>query len=99
MKSCEDSDKGLMAVDLDGSGDNVFRYGRMKYDGRLGCFTSDCLLPLSSFVSFPTKADALRAAQSLRFPSSHVERIGSRFCSAWGIRHDFRDSYFLAIFD
>jgi hypothetical protein len=99
MKQAEDQDRGLMAIDPQGDGENVLRYGRMKYDGKLCLFRSDCALNLSDFATWPTKQAAVSAAKSLGFSTAHVERIGSRFCSVWGIRHDHRDHYFLAVYE
>jgi len=98
MKIDEDESKGIMAVSLDDTGDNIFRYARMKYSGDLRCFTPDCSIPAGDFFSYNTKAEGIRAARSLRHPATHVFRIGNRFFKAWGIRHDLRDNYFLARF-
>lgn len=98
MKRAEDGSKGLMAVDPDDSGENTLRYGRMKYDGRLRLYRSDCVLNLDEFANWPTKKEAVAAARRLRMPAANVDRIGSRFWSAWGIRHDCRDHYFLAVY-
>lgn len=99
MKIAEDEARGLMAVALDDGDENVLRYGRMKYDGNRRQYTPDCGLALSNFAAWPTKKEASDAAKRLGFPVTHVERIGSRFWSCWGIRHDFRDSYFLATYE
>lgn len=99
MKKSEDTVKGLMAISLDDSNENVLQFGRMKYDGSLRVFRSDSVLNLDDFVSYQTKAQAVKAAKNLSIPASHVERIGSRFWSCWGIRHDFRDHYFLAAYE
>ena len=88
-----------MAIDPDGSGENIMRYGRMKYDGSRKCYISDCVLNLDDFANWQTKREAVQAAKRLSIPVSYVERIGSRFWTAWGIRHDFRDSYFLAVYN
>ena len=95
----KDEANGLMAISLDDTGENVLRFGRMKYDGARGHFTPDSILCLRDFVSFPTKAKAAKAARAIGFTTGHVEKIGSRFWSCWGIRHDLRDCYFLAIFE
>lgn len=95
MKYAENEEKGLMAIDPQGNGENVLRFGRMKYDGKLRIYRSDCVLNLADFATWIKKSDATKAARDLGFTSRHVERIGSRFCSVWGIRHDLRDCYFL----
>lgn len=98
MKYAEDEKTGLFAIDPDGSNENTRRFGRMKYDGKLKLFRSDCVLNLDDFATWPTKKEAVAAAKRLRIPAANVDRIGSRFWSAWGIRHDYRDSYFLAVY-
>jgi len=95
MVITEDAHKGLLTVDIDGTGANVRRFGRMKYDGSRRHFQSDSAFVLRDFVAFPTKAEALAAARTLRFRQYLVEKIGSRFWSCWGLRHDIRDRYFL----
>jgi hypothetical protein len=97
MKQSEDKERGLFAIDPDDSGENTLRFGRMKYDGKREHYASDCVLPLADFITYPTKKAAMAAAKRLRFPQNHVEKIGSRFWSCWGIRHDFRDTYFLSL--
>ena len=87
-----------MAIDPQGDGENLLRFGRMKYDGRLKCFRTDCVISLSEFATWNTKSEATKAAKSLGFTARHVDRIGSRFCLVWGIRHDLRDNYFLATY-
>lgn len=99
MQYARDEERGLLAIALDDDSTNVLRFGRMRYDGKLRLFRSDCCLCFSEFVSYATKLEAVAAARRLRFPAAHVERIGSRLWSAWGIRHDHRDSYFLAVFE
>jgi hypothetical protein len=99
MKIVEDQDKGLMAIDLQGDGKKILRFGRMKYDGKLRLFRSDCVLNLSDFATWTTKKEAVSAAKSLGFRAAYVDRIGSRFCHVWGIRHDHRDHYFLAVYE
>ena len=96
MASAENTDLGLMAKEFDGV---LKRYGRAKYDGRLGYYRPDCVLTLSEFVTFRTKREAGKFATGNGYTAQHVERIGSRFWSAWGIRHDHRDSYFLANYE
>ena len=96
MRRAEDAEKGIMAVALDDGGDNILRFGRMKYDASLRLFRSDCSLNLRDYAVYQTKREAVAAAKSLRFPAHHVERVGSRFWVGWGIRHDARDHYFLA---
>jgi hypothetical protein len=98
MKQAEDTEKGLFAIDPDDSGENTLRYGRMKYDGKRGHYTPDCVLTITDFVSYFTKSEAQKAARRIGAPQTHVEKIGTRFGSAWGIRHDFRDKYFLATY-
>ena len=97
MKIVEDKEKGLFVVAVDDA--HVLRYGRMKYDGSLRLWRSDCVLPLKNFVTWPTKSEACSAAMRLGFTRAHVERVGSRFWSCWGIRHDPRDNFFLAIYE
>ena len=99
MKRAENTEKGLLAISLDDSGDNILRFGRMKYSGELCQFVPDCALSISDFITYMTKKDATKAAHNMGFTSHHVDRVGSRFCRVWGIRHDFRDSYFLARFE
>lgn len=99
MNMAEDTEKGLLAMSLDGTSENVLRFGRMKYDGSRRLFRSDSSLQLDDFVSFAKKPDAVKAAKRLGFPASHVEKIGSRFWSCWGIRRDHRDTYFLATYE
>lgn len=94
MNIAEDQNLGLMAVDIEPG--RVRRYGRMKYNAQYVFFVTDCALTLSEFISFPTKKIAFQEARNLGFTNGHVVRIGSRFWSAWGIRHDLRDRYFLA---
>lgn len=97
MKIAEDKDKGLLVVAVDDA--HVLRYARMKYDGSLRLWRSDSVIPLSDFCTWPTKAEACDAASRLGFTHGHVDRVGSRFWSCWGIRHDLRDNYFLAIYE
>lgn len=99
MRYAEDQEKGLFAMSVDDSGDNVRRFGRMKYDGGLRLFVPDCILSFDQFVTYSTKRHAIETARRLGYPANHVEKVGTRFWSAWGIRHDFRDRYFLALFD
>ena len=99
MQISENQEKGLMAISLDDSGDNVLRFARMKYSGDLRRFVPDCSIPAGDFVSYDTKKEAVRAAQSLSFPATHVGMIGNRFFKAWGIRNDHRDNYFLARYE
>lgn len=98
MNKSEDIEKGLFAIDIDDSGENILQFGRMKYNGKLECYVSDCILSLQDFVSYPTKQKAKIAAKHLGFTQDKVQRIGSRFWLCWGIRHDFHDNYFLATF-
>lgn len=98
MKKFEDEKNGLMAIDPDDSNENTLRFGRMKYDGKRRLFVSDSCLNLEDFFSFYTKKEAVKVAQNLGFTANHVERIGSRFWSGWGIRYDHRNNYFLANF-
>ena len=98
MNQAEDETKGLMAIQPEVSKPTL-QFGRMKYDGKLKAYRSDCVLNLADFQTWRTKREAVCAAKAIGFPASHVERIGSRFCLAWGIRHDHRDGYFLATYD
>lgn len=91
----DDQRRGVMALDLT----PPLRFGRMKYSGKLRLWVSDCTINLCDFITFPTKHDAILHARTLGWTSSHVERIGSRFWSCWGIRYDIRDNYFLAKFE
>ena len=97
MRRAEDTENGIMAIALDDGDENILRFGRMKYDATRRLFRPDCALNLCDFAVYPTKGKAVAAANGLRFPAHHVERIGSRFWAGWGIRHDSRDHYFLAI--
>ena len=96
MKQAEDKEKGLFAISPDNRNENTLRFGRMKFNGKLGYFVPDCVLSLEDFVTYLTKAEAKKAAKRLGFTQDKVQKIGSRFWSCWGIRHDFRDKYFLA---
>lgn len=95
MKISEDNLKGIFEIDPDGSGKSILRFGRMKYDGKLGYYVPDCAFYLSDFYTRPTKSQAKKAAKYFGFPQNNVEKIGSRFWSCWGIRYDFIDRYFL----
>ncbi|HOR83010.1 MAG TPA: hypothetical protein PLF32_10210 [Bacteroidales bacterium] len=99
MQIAENKELGLLAVSPDDSNENISRFARMKYSGDLGCYTPDCSIQFGDFVSFRTKKEAVRMALKLRYTANHVCRIGNRWGYAWGIRHDFRDNYFLAIYD
>ena len=55
MRQAEDIEKGLFAIALDDSGENTLRYGRMKYNGKLGYYTPDCVLTITDFVLYFTK--------------------------------------------
>lgn len=98
MRQTENKEKGLFAISPDDTNENILRFGRMKFNAKLGYYVSDSILSLENFVSWPTKSEAKKTAKRLGFTQDKVEKIGSRFWSCWGIRHDFRDKYFLATF-
>ncbi len=89
--------KTLMEIDVDGNGQRILHYGRLKYDEMLKLYTIDhdlCLV-LADFASWPTKREALVAAKERHIPASHVARIGSRSWLAWGIQYNRHEPYFL----
>lgn len=96
MRFSEDTDKGIMAKD---TGDRILRFGRCIYDGKLRHYTPKSCLTFRNYVTYNTKSEATKEAKKLGFTSGHVQKIGNRFCSAWGIKHDPRDDYFLANFE
>lgn len=98
MLLAENKESGLLTVDPDGSNQNTLRFGRMKYNGERGYYMPDCKLSLQDFATYPTKKEAIKAAKNLGFTARNVNRVGSRFWSCWGIRYDFKNEYFLAVF-
>lgn len=99
MQKAENTELGLMALSLDDSGENVLRFARMKYDGRLCLYTPDCSISISDFIVKRTKQEAIELAHRLSFTTSNVQKVGNTFCSGWGIRYDYRDTYFLANYE
>lgn len=99
MEYACNEEKGLLAVSLDGTPETTWKFARCKYDGRLGCYKPDSALPISDYCVFLTRRLATEKAKSLCFPANRVEKLGNKFGVGWGIRHDIRDNYFLAVFD
>lgn len=100
----EDEERGLLVIDLDSYdpsvvSSRVLKFARMKYSGDFRCWVPDSVICMADYVNYPTKKKAESAALKMSFCRHQVERIGNRFCLAWGIRWDTRSPYFLAIFD
>lgn len=96
MQYAEDNEKGLMAIKLDD--DNILKFARCQYDGKLQCFRPAAAgITMSQYVT-GLKKDMVKTAKRLGFPAANVEKIGNRFGVVYGIRHDPRDTYFLAIY-
>jgi len=92
MQCTEDTTLGILRSMLN---NEVNRFARMKYDGNLECFVADSVVNIGDIVNFWTKKEAQVAAK--RLPVCGVDKIGGRFFKAWGLRHDLRDNYFLAV--
>ena len=96
MRQAEDTQKGIMAMDLGG---RIFKFARAKYDGHLGCFTPDSAISIKEYTTFFNKREAQIYARQNGFLIANVARFGNRFGKVWGIRYDLRDEYFLAEFN
>ena len=62
--------------------DNRIDWVDVKYDTKIKAYRPHLL---SDLVTFLSKADAIEYAHSHSFPQAYVQRVGSRFWSAWGL--------------
>ena len=93
----EDRKRGL-AVVLRGEGVSPLCLVRAVYDGKLKCWKPDYQLGLhlSDFVSWPTRAEAVKCANGLNWPRNMVTNLGTRFSRGYGLRWNLLYPYFLA---
>lgn len=93
----EDKKRGL-AVVLRGDGVSPLCLVRAVYDGGLKCWKPDYPvgLHLSDFMSWPTRAEAVKYAKDLHWPRNMVTNLGTRFSRGYGLRWSLQYPYFLA---
>ena len=56
-----------------------------EYDSRIEAYHPHLL---DSLKTFATKREAIAFCKKHRFPQTCIDRVGSRFWKAWGIRED-----------